>query len=114
MATAAPSLSVDAGALAPVPGLRRRGGLLDIDVHKVDVRRLLSQIAAFTGTNIVMLDDVKGTVTVQVRGVPLTLAVATVARGVGCLADLTGGMILIRCAPETKPSPKPVRGPDFP
>jgi len=79
------------------PGYRLRGGRIDIDVHRTDVRRLLQSIAAATGTNIILFAGVQGKVTVQLRNQPLRSAVEVVARAVNCQAYSSGGMLIIRC-----------------
>lgn len=79
------------------PGYRIRGGRIDIDVHRTDVRLLLQSIARATGTNIVLFANVKGRVTVQLKNQPLRTAVEVVARAVGCGAQPSGGMLIIKC-----------------
>jgi hypothetical protein len=79
------------------PGYRLRGGRIDIDVHRTDVRLLLQSIARATGTNIILFANVKGLVTVQIRNQPLGTAVEVVARAVGCAARPSGSMLIIRC-----------------
>jgi len=83
--------------LTPSEPLRRHGRKIDIDVHRMDVRQLLSQLAAAAGTNIVLTDEVKGTVTVRLRNLDARTAVEVVARAVGCAAERSGRMVVIRC-----------------
>jgi len=79
----------------PQPGFRLRGGHIDIDVHRTDVRQLLQSMARATGTNIVLHANVQGKVTVQLRNQPLRTAVEVVALAVGCRVRESGRMLII-------------------
>jgi type IV pilus assembly protein PilQ len=71
---------------------------VDIDVHRVEVRWLLQRLATLTETNLVLFDDVQGTVTVQMSRVPPGAALERVARAVGLVVERSGSMVLVRAA----------------
>jgi type IV pilus secretin PilQ/predicted competence protein len=61
-------------ATAPVPGER----LISLEFKDADVVNLLRILAAESGRNIVMGDDVKGKMSISLRNVPWTLALQTI------------------------------------
>jgi len=93
---AAPAAPSHGRSEARLPGLRRRGAWLDIDVQRMDVRALLQGIAEATETNLVLFADVTGRVTVQMNHVPRADALEAVGRALGLRVTRSGAMVLIR------------------
>lgn len=60
--------------VAPVSIVRSDSGVLTVDVHSMDIRTLLDQIARAAGVNILVANDVTGTVDLYLDKLPLEQA----------------------------------------
>lgn len=79
----------------PCRARRYRGPAIDLEVKDAelhDVFRLLAQVG---GVNIVVGDDVKGSVTLRLRGVPWEQVLCTVARVKRLRVTLDGSLYLV-------------------
>jgi type IV pilus assembly protein PilQ len=83
---------------------RYRGATIDLDLRDADLRDLFRLLAQVGGINVVVGDGVQGTVTLQVRGVPWTQVLCTVAHSKRLRVTVDRRVYLIRPAP-----PLPVR-----
>jgi type IV pilus assembly protein PilQ len=79
-----PIVSSTSGAAHAATGVTRTGsGRMSIDVQGAEIRTVLRSIAEFSGRNIVVGKDVKGTVSIQLRDVPWRDALTSVLRTQG-------------------------------
>lgn len=80
--TSAPPLIVtDPTKVSRVPGMSRKR--LTIDLRNADIQNVLRLISREGGVNIIAGDDVSGTVTMRLRGVPLEEAFLTILQSQG-------------------------------
>jgi len=78
------------------PGAVHRGHAVDLDVRAADVRDVLHLLAEAGAVNLVISDDVRGTVTLRLRRVPWDLALCAVAGARQLDVVLDGGIYRIR------------------
>jgi type II secretory pathway component HofQ len=74
----------------------RRGVGLDVDLYRVDVRPALEALGRAAGRNLILLGEVSGQVTLQLRDVPPLLAIRAAAAAAGCVAEDQGELIVVR------------------
>ena len=72
-----------------------RGARIDLDVKGADIQEVCRLIADVGRVNIVVSDDVKGSVTVKMKGVPWDQALDTILRAKGFRAERDGSIILV-------------------
>jgi type IV pilus assembly protein PilQ len=64
----------------PASQARYRGSPIDLDLKDADLHNVFRLLAEAGGANLVVADDVRGTLTLRLRGVPWDQALHTVAR----------------------------------
>ncbi len=95
--TSAPPIVVtDPTKVTRVPGMSRKR--LTIDLRGADIQNVLRLIAKEGGVNIIAGDDVKGTVTMRLRSVPLEQVFLTILQSKGLGFEKRGNVI--RVAPQ--------------
>ena len=101
-ATAAPARAAAATAetapVSPASVLDDRnytGKRVDFNVKDIDVRNLLSAISDISKKNIILADDVKGTVTIKLRNVPWDQALDIILKSKGLGKEEIGNIIRI-------------------
>ena len=72
-----------------------RGARIDLDVKGADLHEVCRLIADVGRVNIVVSDEVRGTVTVKMKGVPWDQALDTILRAKGYRAERDGSVILV-------------------
>lgn len=92
--------SVPASPLAGVPQVdgtaedpRQRP--VSLSIFETDIRDALNELAQQTGVNILMTQDVRGSVTAELRDVPLEQAIATLVSPLGLAWRWTGSYYLV-------------------
>lgn len=76
-------------------GARWAGHPIDLDLRGADIRDVCRLIADVGRVNIVVSDEVTGSVTVKMKGVPWDQALDVVLRAKGYVAERDGRMILV-------------------
>lgn len=95
--TSAPPIVVtDPTKVTRVPGMSRKR--LTIDLRGADIQNVLRLIAKEGGVNIIAGDDIKGTVTMRLRSVPLEQVFLTILQSKGLGFEKRGNVI--RVAPQ--------------
>lgn len=79
-------------------GPRWSGAKVDLDVKGADVHDVLRLIADVGRVNLVVADDVRGTITLRLRGVPWDQALDVVARAKGLAVERDGAVLLVGAA----------------
>ncbi len=79
--SAPPMIVTDPTKVTRVPGMSRKR--LTIDLRNADIQNVLRLISREGGVNIIAGDDVSGTVTMRLRGVPLEEAFLTILQSQG-------------------------------
>ncbi|RMG12126.1 MAG: type IV pilus secretin family protein [Deltaproteobacteria bacterium] len=74
---------------------RYRGKRINLDLKEMDIHNVLRLIAEVSKRNIVVSDDVKGTVTLRLRNVPWDQALDIVLRSKGLDKEVVGNIIRI-------------------
>ena len=88
---------------SPSPSPPRRPRLISLDFKDADVVNVMRILAAESGQNIVISDDVKGKISIALRNVPWEQALATILEAKGLEKIERDGVIRIvsqRAAPE--------------
>jgi type IV pilus assembly protein PilQ len=93
--TASPSVAQETAAMKQVGMVRTGAGTFTIDVEGADVRTVVMAIAEFSGRNIVVAQDVKGTVKITLRNVGWQEALRTTLRSVGLDYIDEGGILRV-------------------
>ncbi|MFB6263894.1 MAG: type IV pilus secretin PilQ [Bradymonadaceae bacterium] len=93
-----PSVVIDPAKVRHVPGMSKKE--LTIDLRGADIQNVLRLFAKEGGVNIIAGDQIKGTVTLQLRGVPLDQAFLIVLQSQGLGFELRGDVI--RVAPQSE------------
>jgi type IV pilus assembly protein PilQ len=83
LVTASPSLAQESTAMKQVGMVRTGAGTFSIDVEGADIRTVLRAVAEFSGRNIVVAQDVKGSVKIALRNVSWQDALRTITRTIG-------------------------------
>ncbi len=73
------------------------GRRVDFNVKDIEIKNLLTAIAEISKKNIIVADDVKGTVTIKLRNVPWDQALAIILKSKGLAMEEIGN--IIRVAP---------------
>src|SRR5205823_6744368 len=73
------------------------GGKVDFNVKDIDIRNLLGAIAEISKKNIIVADDVRGTVTIKLRNVPWDQALDIILKSKALGREDVGN--IIRVAP---------------
>jgi len=82
-------------------GLERTGpGTFSIDVEGADIRTVCRAISEFSGRNIVVAQQAKGTVTIALHNVPWREALRTILRSCGLDYMEEGGILRVDDAPK--------------
>ena len=76
------------------------GRRVDLNVKDIDIRNLLSFVSDISKKNIILADDVKGTVTIKLRNVPWDQALDIILKSKGLGKEEVGN--IIRVAPLEK------------
>ena len=71
------------------------GRRVDFNVKDIDIRNLLTAIAEISKKNLIVADDVKGTVTIKLRNVPWDQALAIILKSKGLDKEEVGNIIRI-------------------
>ena len=79
-------------------GPRWSGAKVDLDVKGADVHDVLRLIADVGRVNLVVADDVRGTITLRLRGVPWDQALDVVARAKGLAVERDGAVLMVGAA----------------
>ena len=106
-ATMASALALATGvAVLPLPAAagrdacprdaRYRGRTIDLDVKDADLQDVFRLIATVGRVNIVVPDDVRGTVTLRLRRVPWDQVLCTVAAAKRLTVTVDGSVYLVR------------------
>jgi len=82
-------------ATGPWPRPAYSGRPLDLDVKDADIHNVLRLIADVGRVNIVVTDDVQGSVTVRMRGVPWDQALDVICRSKGLFVERDGNVIIV-------------------
>jgi type IV pilus assembly protein PilQ len=83
-------------AAAPVsPALAADPGHVDVDVVNADVRDVIRLFADVGHVNVVMSDDVTGTVTLRLKNVRWNVALETVLAAKGLAMQRRGNILLV-------------------
>jgi Secretin and TonB N terminus short domain len=82
------------GARAPEPP-RYHGARIDLDVKAADIHEVCRLLADVGKVNIVVSDQVQGTVTIKMKGVPWDQALETILRAKGFRAERDGSVIMV-------------------
>jgi type II secretory pathway component HofQ len=77
---------------------RYRGTAIDLDVRGADLHDVFRLIANVGRVNVVLADDVRGAVTLQLRRVPWDQVLCTVAAAKGLRVTVDGSVYLVRPA----------------
>ena len=96
LAVAAPAAADHDGCPA---GARHRGATIDLDVRGADLQDVFRLLATAGRVNIVLADDVRGAVTLQLRRVPWDQVLCTVAAARNLSVTVDGNVYLVRPAP---------------
>ena len=96
--SAPPMVVTDPTKVSRVPGMSRKR--LTIDLRGADIQNVLRLIAKEGGVNIIAGQDVKGTVTMRLRSVPLEQVFLTVLQSQSLGFEMRGNVI--RVAPQEK------------
>src|SRR5712664_452753 len=86
-----------AGASAELDDRNYTGRKVDFNVKDIDIKNLLGALAEISKKNIIVADDVKGTVTIKLRNVPWDQALDIVLKSKGLGREDVGN--IIRVAP---------------
>jgi type II secretory pathway component HofQ len=78
--------------------VRYRGETVDLDLRGADVHDVFRLLARVGGVNVVVADEVRGTVTLQLRRVPWTQVFCTVAHSKRLEVTVDRGVYLVRPA----------------
>ena len=95
LVAASPSLAQDSPAMKQVGIVRTGAGTFTMDVEGADIRTVVRAIAEFSGRNIVVGQNIKGTVKVALRNVGWQEALRTVLRSVGLDYVEEGGILRV-------------------
>jgi type IV pilus assembly protein PilQ len=76
------------------------GRRVDFNVKDIDIRNLLNAIADISKKNVVVTDEVKGTVTIKLRNVPWDQALDIILKSKGLAKEEVGN--IIRIAPQER------------
>jgi type IV pilus assembly protein PilQ len=94
----APLAAADrSGAAAELDDRNYTGRRVDFNVKDIDIKNLLGAIAEISKKNIIVADDVKGTVTIKLRNVPWDQALDIILKSKGLGREEVGN--IIRVAP---------------
>src|SRR5207253_9177998 len=85
------------GAPAELDDRNYNGRRVDFNVKDIDIKNLLGAIAEISKKNIIVADDVKGTVTIKLRNVPWDQALDIILKAKGLGREEVGN--IIRVAP---------------
>lgn len=88
--------AAEAGRDACPRDARYRGRTIDLDVKDAGLQEVFRLIATVGGVNIVVPDDVRGTVTLQLRRVPWDQVLCTVAAVKRLTVTVDGTVYLVR------------------
>jgi type IV pilus assembly protein PilQ len=94
--SAPPAVITDPSKQTGVPGMGKKR--LSIDLREADIQNVLRLIAKEGGVNIIAGDDVKGTVTMRLRSVPLDQVFLTILQSKSLGYEVRGNVI--RVAPQ--------------
>lgn len=94
--SAPPRIVTDPSKETRVPGMSRKR--LTIDLREADLQNVLRLISKEGGINIITSDDVKGTVTMRLRSVPLEQVFLTILQSKSLGYELRGN--ILRVAPQ--------------
>jgi len=86
-----------AGAAAELDDRNYTGRRVDFNVKDIDIKNLLGAVAEISKKNIIVADDVKGTVTIKLRNVPWDQALDIILKSKGLGREEVGN--IIRVAP---------------
>ena len=78
---------------APAP--RYRGRRIDLDVKNAEVTEVLRLLADVGHVNMIVADDVKGTITLRLRQVPWDQALEVIAKAKGLGVEEDGNLITV-------------------
>ncbi len=78
------------------PEVERSSGLVDLDLKDVDIANACRLLADVGRANIVVADDVHGSVTVRLRRVPWERALDLILRTKGFHAEREADVIMVR------------------
>ncbi len=82
--------------------VRYRGAAIDLDVRAADLQDVFRLIANVGRVNVVLADDVRGAVTLQLKRVPWDQVLCTVARAKHLTVTVDGTVYLVRPAPPLR------------
>ncbi len=93
----------------PAPG-GQAGKLLSLNFQDIEVRAVLQVLADFVGVNLVVSDEVQGSITLRLQEVPWDQALDTVLRSKGLGKRLEGNVLLVAPLAELENSGRQVYG----
>jgi len=82
----------------PPPAARHHGAPVDLDLKAADLTNVFRLLADVGHVNIVVSDDVTGTITLRLKHVPWDQALEVVARTRGLVLEQDGNIIVVRTA----------------
>lgn len=82
----------------PPPSARHHGAPVDLDLKGADLTNVFRLLADVGHVNIVVSDDVTGTITLRLKHVPWDQALEVVARTRGLVLEQDGNIIVVRTA----------------
>lgn len=82
----------------PPPSARHHGAPVDLDLKAADLTNVFRLLADVGRVNIVVSDDVTGTITLRLKHVPWDQALEVVARTRGLVLEQDGNIIVVRTA----------------
>lgn len=91
-------LALGLSSLAPRPAIAREPGTVDLDLVGADVRDVVRLLAELGHVNIVFGDEVKGQVSVRLKGVRWQRALDVVLGAKGLVAEREGNVIRVASA----------------
>lgn len=80
------------------PSARHHGAPVDLDLKAADLTNVFRLLADVGHVNIVVSDDVTGTITLRLKHVPWDQALEVVARTRGLVLEEDGNIIVVRTA----------------
>jgi hypothetical protein len=92
-----------APALAPAPSPaspHRSARRIDLDVKNADIHDVCRMLADVGGVNIVVADNVQGSVTIAMRRVPWDQALDVIVRAKGYSATWEGNVVFVAASPR--------------
>jgi type II secretory pathway component HofQ len=93
-------MSTQTRTIADPPPPAYTGRRVDLDVKDADIHNVLRLLADVGHVNIVVADDVQGSVTVRMRSVPWDQALEVVCRAKGLSAERDGNVIIVSPHPR--------------